>query len=110
MRRSRWALWGLSAIGLVLGLIPAAPALAGSTGAVPTLTGALPDGATYKIQCPAGRWNGTLFLYSHGYVTPGAANPAQDAGDPVTAGWMLSHGYALAGSSYARTGCAIQQA
>jgi len=33
MRRSRWALWGLSAIGLVLGLIPAAPALAGSAGA-----------------------------------------------------------------------------
>src|SRR6201992_1733586 len=123
MRRSRWALWGLSAIGLVLGLIPAAPALAGSagpgsgqgagcgsTGAVTTLNGALPDGATYEIQCPAGRWNGTLFLYSHGYVTPGAANPAQDAGDPVTADWMLGHGYALAGSSYASTGWAIQQA
>ncbi|MGH3198495.1 MAG: alpha/beta hydrolase family protein, partial [Streptosporangiaceae bacterium] len=55
-------------------------------------------------------WNGTLYLYSHGYVTPGAANPAEDAGDPVTAGWMLGHGYALAGSSYASTGWAIQQA
>ncbi len=123
MRRSRWALWGLSAIGLVLGLIPAAPALAGSagpgsghgagcgsTGAVTTLNGSLPDGATYEIQCPAGQWNGTLFLYSHGYVTPGSANSAADAGDPVTADWMLSHGYALAGSSYASTGWAIQQA
>ena len=33
----------------------------------------LQDGATYPIQCPAGAWNGTLYLYSHGYVVPGAA-------------------------------------
>jgi pimeloyl-ACP methyl ester carboxylesterase len=77
---------------------------------VTTRTGTLPDGAAYEIQCPAGGWNGTLFLYSHGYVAPGAPNPAQDAGDPVTAGWMLAHGFALAGSSYATTGYAIQQA
>src|ERR1700744_2481960 len=116
MRRSRWAVLILAALGLVLGL--SAPALAGqassgacgSAGAVTTVNGALADGATYEIQCPAGAWNGTLFLYSHGYVTPGAANPAADAGDPVTASWMLSHGYALAGSSYASTGWPIQQA
>jgi pimeloyl-ACP methyl ester carboxylesterase len=77
---------------------------------VATTTGALPDGAAYKIECPAGAWNGTLFLYSHGYVTPGSPNPAQDVGDPVTGGWLLSHGFALAGSSYATTGWAIQQA
>jgi pimeloyl-ACP methyl ester carboxylesterase len=74
-----------------------------------TLTGTLADGATYLIQVPA-NWNCTLFLYSHGYVTPGSANPAQDVGDPVTGAWMLAHGYALAGSSYASTGWAIQQA
>ncbi|HUA27671.1 MAG TPA: prolyl oligopeptidase family serine peptidase [Streptosporangiaceae bacterium] len=74
-----------------------------------TLTGTLADGATYLIQVPA-NWNCTLFLYSHGYVTPGSANPAQDVGDPVTGAWMLSQGYALAGSSYASTGWAIQQA
>ncbi len=56
------------------------------------------------------QWNGTLVLYSHGYVAPGSANPATDAGDPVTGGWLLDHGYALAGSSYATTGWAIQQA
>jgi pimeloyl-ACP methyl ester carboxylesterase len=77
---------------------------------VSTVNGTLADGATYLLQCPAGAWNGTLYLYSHGYVTPGAANPAQDAGDPVTAAWMLAHGYALAGSSYASTGWAIAQA
>ncbi len=72
-------------------------------------TGTLPDGATYRIDVP-GNWNGTLFLYSHGYVAPGSNNPAQAFGDPVTCGWLLSHGYALAGSSYASTGWAIAQA
>ncbi|MBO0789325.1 MAG: hypothetical protein J2P33_24960, partial [Actinobacteria bacterium] len=96
----------------VLTSVPAATAATacGGTGAVATTTGTLPDGASYKIECPAGAWNGTLFLYSHGYVTPGAPNPAQDSGDPVTAGWLLDHGFALAGSSYASTGWAIQQA
>jgi pimeloyl-ACP methyl ester carboxylesterase len=98
----------------MIGLAPAVPALAsqacGASGAVTSLNGSLSDGATYLIQCPAGPWNGTLFLYSHGYVTPGSANPAQDVGDPVTGGWLLSHGFALAGSSYASTGWAIQQA
>jgi hypothetical protein len=74
-----------------------------------TLTGTLADGATYLIQVPA-NWNCTLFLYSHGYVAPGSANPAADVGDPVTGAWLLGHGYALAGSSYASTGWAIQQA
>jgi len=82
----------------------------GGSGTVTPVTGTLPDGATYKIECPAGAWNGTLFLYSHGYVVPGSPNPARDAGDPVTAGYMLAHGFALAGSSYATTGWAIQQA
>jgi pimeloyl-ACP methyl ester carboxylesterase len=114
LRLSRLALPALSAVLLTIGLAPAAPAQArsscGASGAVTTLNGSLPDGATYLLQCPAGAWNGTLFLYSHGYVVPGSANPAQDAGDPVTGTWLLSHGFALAGSSYASTGWAIQQA
>ena len=82
----------------------------GGSGAVSTVSGKLSDGATYLLQCPAGPWNGTLYLYSHGYVTPGSGNPAQDVGDRVTGAWMLGHGYALAGSSYASTGWAIAQA
>ncbi|HEX2321197.1 MAG TPA: hypothetical protein VHJ18_19650 [Streptosporangiaceae bacterium] len=82
-----------------------APIVAGDT----VLCGSLQDGATYLIEVPA-QWNQMLFLYSHGYVTPGGNNPAQDVGDPVTGGWLLSHGYAIAGSSYATTGWAIQQA
>src|SRR6202167_1453247 len=99
---------------LVLGLGAATPSLAGSqpgscSATAGTLTGTLADGATYEIQVPA-NWNCTLFLYSHGYVVPGAPHPAQDVGDPVTAAWLLGHGYALAGSSYASTGWAMQQA
>jgi pimeloyl-ACP methyl ester carboxylesterase len=113
-RLSRYAPVIAAAAVLAAGLVPAATASAaagcGGSGATTTLTGSLPDHASYEIQCPAGSWNGTLFLYSHGYVVPGSANPAQDAGDPVTAGWLLGHGYALAGSSYATTGWAIQQA
>ena len=75
------------------------------------LPGTLPDGATYVIEVPA-NWNGTLFLYSHGYVVPGTPNPAQDfaISDPATHFFMLASGFALAGSSYATTGWAIQQA
>jgi pimeloyl-ACP methyl ester carboxylesterase len=76
---------------------------------VTTKTGTLANGATYLIEVPA-NWNGTLFLYSHGYVVPGSANPARDVGDPFTRFFMLSSGYALAGSSYATTGWAIHEA
>jgi pimeloyl-ACP methyl ester carboxylesterase len=96
----------------VIAPVAAGPALAGTpvaTGAVRKLTGTLPDGATYLIQVPS-NWNGTLFLYSHGYVVPGAPNPAQDVGDPITGAWMLHHGYALAGSSYVSGGWDISDA
>src|SRR5882724_11471428 len=74
-------------------------------------TGALADGATYLVEVPA-NWNGALFLYSHGYVVPGTAKPAQDfaISDPATRFFMLASGFAQAGSSYATTGWAIQQA
>lgn len=74
-----------------------------------TYSGTFSDGATYLIEKP-NPWNGTLVLYSHGYVTPGSPNPAQDVGDQGTRAWLLNNGYALAGSSYATTGWALQQA
>jgi len=83
--------------------------LCGSAAAQQHITGTLPDGATYVIDVPP-IWNGTLLLYSHGYVVPGSSNPALDVGDPLTGGYMLAAGYALAGSSYATTGWAVQQA
>src|SRR6266851_2091065 len=92
------------------GTAVAAPTALCGGNPVTTTTGSLPDGATYLIQCPKGTWNGTLYLYSHGYVRPGDPNPAQDVGDPLTAAYMLGHGFALGGSSYAGTGWAIADA
>ena len=96
-----------AAICIVLALVGTATSRAAS--GPTTIQGTLPDGARYLIQVP-NPWNGTLLLYSHGYVVPGGANPATDVGDPVTGAYLLSQGYALAGSSYATTGWAIQQA
>jgi hypothetical protein len=50
------------------GASAAASSACGGTGTVTTASGSLADGAAYEMQCPAGSWNGTLFLYSHGYV------------------------------------------
>jgi pimeloyl-ACP methyl ester carboxylesterase len=99
----------VAALVVAVALVAGAVSRASAGGSVTTYSGSLADGATYKIEVPPG-WNGTLVLYSHGYVVPGSANPAQDVGDPLTGAWLLSHGYALAGSSYATTGWAIQQA
>jgi len=73
-----------------------------------TLTGTL-QGANYTIPS---NWNGTLALYSHGYVfsTQPLLNPAPDASDPASGAVLLSKGYALAGSSYSQNGWALQQA
>lgn len=67
------------------------------------------NGAAYLAEVPAS-WNGTLLLYSHGYLAPGTANPARDAGDDLTRGYLLSQGFALAGSAYSSTGWALEQA
>ena len=90
---------------LVLVCLAAVPAQAATT----TIAGSFADGAKYLIEVPS-PWNGTLLLYSHGYVTPGSANPAQDVGDPGTRAFLLANGFALAGSSYATTGWAIHEA
>ncbi|TMD79582.1 MAG: hypothetical protein E6I77_03375 [Chloroflexi bacterium] len=80
-----------------------------STPAAPNiLTGSI-GAANYTIDVPQ-PWNGTLFLYSHGYVAPGSTNPASASPDPVTGQWLLAGGYALAASSYSSTGWAIEQA
>ena len=99
-------LFCLSALAVLA--LPFSPDASAQSG-VTTHMGSLPDGATYLIEVPP-NWNGTLFLYSHGFVAPGSSNPAKDVGDPVTRSYMLSSGFALAGSSYATTGWAIHEA
>jgi pimeloyl-ACP methyl ester carboxylesterase len=73
-----------------------------------TLTGAI-GAASYEIDVPAA-WNGTLFLYSHGYVAPGSFNGAQAAPLDSARTWLLDHHYAAAGSSYSSTGWALEDA
>src|SRR5229473_1419483 len=101
----------LSLLALTTAFLLAVSGTAHAQAGVTTRTGTLADGATYLIEVPA-RWNGTLFLYSHGYVPPGSPNPARDVGngDLATRFFMLSNGFALAGSSYATTGWAIHEA
>jgi len=87
---------------------------AADTAAAPTVTsysGALPNGATWKAELP-GNWNGTLLLYSHGYLPSffNLPNQPQDAPDPTTAAALLAEGYGLTGSSYAATGWALNTA
>ena len=89
---------------------PAARSSCGLSSGTNTLHGTL-DGANYTIEVPS-NWNGTLVLYSHGYVPAFAPllNPAPDAPDQLTAAKLLQEGYALLGSSYSQNGWALQQA
>ena len=73
-----------------------------------TLTGKI-GAASYAIDVPA-MWNGTLFLYSHGYVAPGSLNGAQAAPVDFARTWLLDRHYAAAGSSYSSTGWALEDA
>jgi len=82
----------------VLGLVPAGAQAAAAT----RYEGALPNGATWIADVPE-NWNGTLVLYSHGY-NPSPTNPPRNSPDPATAEALLARGYALAGSSYSRSG------
>ncbi|WP_240323074.1 alpha/beta hydrolase [Amycolatopsis ruanii] len=95
---------GIALLTFVLAaVLPAAPASAATR-----LSGTLPDGATWIADVPDG-WNGTLVLFSHGF-RPGPDNPAANAPDPATAQALLDRGYALAGSSYAHAGWALDTA
>jgi pimeloyl-ACP methyl ester carboxylesterase len=65
--------------------------------------------AQYKIEVPS-NYNGTLLLYSHGYNALIVPLAPEDAGDHATGAYLLSQGYALAGSAYARAGWSLEQA
>jgi pimeloyl-ACP methyl ester carboxylesterase len=79
--------------------------------AVSAYSGSLPNSATWKAEIPA-NWNGTLLLYSHGYLPTfiGAPNLPATAPDPQTGAAWLAAGYGLTGSSYAAAGWALDTA
>ncbi|HEU5109394.1 MAG TPA: hypothetical protein VFT95_12705 [Micromonosporaceae bacterium] len=93
---------------------PAASATSAHTSgssAVTAYSGSLPNGTTWKAEIPAD-WNGTLLLYSHGYLPTfvGAPNLPANAPDPETGAALLAAGYGLTGSSYAAAGWALNTA
>src|SRR2546423_3619509 len=91
---------------LVVGCSQSAPA---PTPRSPTHRTGKIGGAAYEIVGPA-KWNQPLFLFSHGYVAPGGANGAVAAPFAAARTWLLDHHYAIAGSAYASTGWAIEDA
>src|SRR5262245_8922786 len=90
-------------VALALGLLPAVAGAAAPT----QITGTSPDGSRYLIEVPPA-WNGTLLLYSHGYsftpVLVPTDSPDNTSSHPVIHDWLLAHGFALAGSTYANQG------
>ena len=105
-------------IGVLVGAAVASATVGTAVAAPPTctnptvtcVTGTADDGSTFKVEAPPD-WNGTLLLYSHGYVPPFVPNPpAESAGNRAVADHLLAEGYALAGSSYASNGWAVEDA
>ena len=64
---------GLLIVTVALMAVTAGPAAAApptcTNPSVTCDTGTAPDGSTFKAEVPPD-WNGTLLLYSHGYVPP----------------------------------------
>jgi pimeloyl-ACP methyl ester carboxylesterase len=83
---------------------PAAPA------AVCDPEGTQSNGARYIICIPPGAaWNGTLFIYAHGYVAPDepvANNLTLPDGTSIADSLQL-FGYGIAATSYSRNGLAV---
>lgn len=107
---------------LATSLLVAAPTVASANpvcdGKVPVQTcgGATSDGAPYAMMVPA-NFNGTVYLYSHGY-RPNIAIPAgipvyggytitntpQPGPNAAVIGALLAKGYGVVGSGFARQG------
>ncbi|WP_346618725.1 prolyl oligopeptidase family serine peptidase [Blastococcus montanus] len=70
--------------------------------------GDLTSGARYVVEAPAD-WNGTLLVWSPGYIggRPGGEATAGPGG--VTRSWLLDEGYALASSKPVGNGWAVEE-
>jgi hypothetical protein len=99
----------LAGLALMAGGVATARAEAAPAAAPAHVEGTLPSGAAYVMDVPA-RWNGTVLLYSHGYVPQGGPNPARNAPGDTSRDTLLAQGYALIGSSYATTGWSLEEA
>ncbi|KKK88974.1 hypothetical protein LCGC14_2737750, partial [marine sediment metagenome] len=64
------------------------------------------NGADYIIRVPE-NWNDVLIVYAHGYTQPSSAEAAP--GGVAMEEFLLSQGYALAGSRYQTDGWAVKE-
>lgn len=119
MSGRRRGLRGVLAAGTVIGVLAGLLVVGAGASAAPavegrrSITGDI-DGAKFRVEVPE-RWNGTLVLYSHGYLPTGFPDfgigltnrsPGISEAEP----WLLDHGYALAASDFkGRTGYQVKQ-
>jgi len=113
----RRRLRGVILVGLLFGLLAGGEAASASNPATPAADGrhsysGTIGGADFRVEVPE-RWNGTLVLYSHGYLPPGfpsfgiaLTNRPPDRSE--TEAWLLEHGYALAASQFKDGGIGYQ--
>ncbi|MGY3039165.1 pimeloyl-ACP methyl ester carboxylesterase [Rhodanobacter sp. TND4EL1] len=111
IRQSRRALVTVAAVFLSLGMGSAnarqAPAVRNPTSPPLVATGVL-QGAPYRVDIPA-KWNGDLVLLLHGFEPIGLPRPTpKPIGDEAPL--FLASGYAVAQSSYASQGWAVDDA
>ncbi len=97
------------AVALLLPILLAVPIVGPASSNGAAAYAGVVDGSPYVVEMP-GTWNGTLLLFSHGYVGWGNVNPATVAPDAGTANALLARGYALAGGAYSEQGWAVEQA
>jgi alpha-beta hydrolase superfamily lysophospholipase len=71
-------------------------------------TGVLND-APYKIRVPTNDWNGVLILHSHWYYYPPPLEPEAAHGGTATEDFLLSNGYAVAGSTFRGSGWQVKE-
>ncbi|MFC7405701.1 prolyl oligopeptidase family serine peptidase [Georgenia alba] len=98
-----------AAVGLtLLAATPAVPqaAVPPAAGASSTVTGELDSGAQYVLEVPES-WNGTLLVFSPGYIGGDGGGPAESAPSAATRSWLLAEGYALSGSQPPTAGWAV---
>lgn len=69
--------------------------------------GNLPSGARYVIETPSD-WNGTLLVWSPGYIGGPAGGEAAGGPSGAIHDWLLDEGYALAGSKPTTIGWAVE--
>ncbi|WP_313821315.1 hypothetical protein [Citricoccus sp.] len=90
-----------------VGAVGAAPtsATGGTTGGSGTVRGELPNGGHYVLVTPE-RWNGTVLIWNPGYGG-GGSDPSPGPSEGIN-DWLVERGYALAGTSSADGGWAVE--